>query len=144
MNSSLHHNYAAHAGEVGMVAGGPTGPSGSGIEPGGSAHGGAYYPDDGSAFWHIHHNIAEDLNGGEWLFAWNAADQHDLTVETNYVDTTTGVCASATCTVTDTHFVNRSATPPEAWPVAALAIMADAGARAGNAHPDAVGVCKIT
>ena len=47
MNSSLHHNYAAHAGEVGIVKGGPTGPSGSGIEPGNSAHGGAYYPDDG-------------------------------------------------------------------------------------------------
>ena len=30
MNSSLHHNYAAHAGEIGIVAGGPTGPSGSG------------------------------------------------------------------------------------------------------------------
>ena len=47
MNSSLHHNYAAHAGEIGIVKGGPTGPSGSGIEPGNSAHGGAYYPDDG-------------------------------------------------------------------------------------------------
>ena len=41
MNSTLHHNYAAHAGEVGMVSGGPTGPSGSGIEPGNSHHGGA-------------------------------------------------------------------------------------------------------
>ena len=34
-------DYAAHAGEVGMVSGGPTGPSGSGIEPGNSHHGGA-------------------------------------------------------------------------------------------------------
>jgi hypothetical protein len=38
-------------GEIGIVSGGPTGPSGSGIEPGNSHHGGAYYPDDGSAFW---------------------------------------------------------------------------------------------
>jgi hypothetical protein len=68
----------------------------------GGAHGGAYYPDDGSAFWHIHDNVAEDLNGGEWLFAWNAADQHDLTVDTNFVDTKKFVCASKTCTVDGT------------------------------------------
>ena len=96
MNSSLHHNYAAHAGEAGIVTGGPTGPSGSGIEPGNSHHGGAYYPDDGSAFWHIHHNVAEDLNGGEWLFAWNPNDQHDLTVTENFVDTDVFLCASKT------------------------------------------------
>ena len=86
MNSSLHHNYAAHSGEIGIVEGGPTGPSGSGIEPGGpigsagGAHGGAYYPDDGSAFWHIHDNVAEDLHGGEWLFAWNAAGTSNVII----------------------------------------------------------------
>ena len=143
MNSSLHHNYAAHAGEVGMgVAGGPTGPSGSGIEPGGSPHGGAYYPDDGSAFWDIHDNVAEDLNGGHWLFAWNANDQHDLTVNNNFVDTETYVCASKTCTVDRTHFVNRSSTPPQPWPPAAMAIMRAAGARAAGIHPDALAACK--
>ena len=142
MNSSLHHNYAAHAGEAGIVTGGPTGPSGSGIEPGNSHHGGAYYPDDGSAFWHIHHNVAEDLNGGEWLFAWNPNDQHDLTVTENFVDTDVFLCASKTCTVSGTVVVNRTCTPPEPWPAAAEAIMAGAGARAGKIHPDAVAACK--
>ncbi len=86
--------------------------------------------------------MAEDLHGGEWLFAWNAADQHNLTVNTNYVDTTTYVCASKTCTVSDTVVVNRSITPPEPWPAAAQRIMAEAGARPGNMHPDAVDACK--
>ena len=86
INSSLHHNYASHAGEVGLLArAGPTGPSGSGIEPVAPPHlrfhGNGFYPDDGSAFWHIHHNVAEDLHGGEWLFAWNAHDEHNLTVD---------------------------------------------------------------
>jgi hypothetical protein len=41
----------------------------------------------------IHHNVAEELEGGDWLFAWNAADQHDLTVYDNFVDTNTmGEC----------------------------------------------------
>eukprot|EP01043_Picozoa_sp_COSAG02_P046295 COSAG02_NODE_4318_length_5511_cov_1.924982_5_plen_87_part_00 len=86
--------------------------------------------------------MAEDLHGGEWLFAWNAADQHNLTVNTNYVDTTTYVCASKTCTVSDTVVVNRSITPPEPWPAAAQRIINEAGARPGNMHPDAVDACK--
>lgn len=141
MNSTHHHNYAAHAGEIGIVSGGPTGPSGSGIEPGDSHHGGAWYPDDGSAFWHIHQNVAEDLHGGEWLFAWNAADEHDLYVDGNWADTTTHVCATATCHISGNTFVNRSTEPPTPWPPAALAVMKAAGVRAGRRHPDAVGAC---
>ena len=106
---------------------------------GGSAHGSGYYPDDGSAFWLIHNNVAEDLHGGEWLFAWNPSDEHDLTVTNNYADTAKYVCATATCTVTNTTVVNR---PTEPWPPAAQAIIASAGVRAGkDVHPDGVGVC---
>ena len=52
LNSSLHHNYASHAGEVGLLSrSGPTGPSGSGIEPVAPPHlrfhGNGFYPDDG-------------------------------------------------------------------------------------------------
>lgn len=86
--------------------------------------------------------MAEDLNGGEWLFAWNANDQHDITVTDNYVDTEVYVCASKTCTVSGTVVVNRTSTPPQPWPAQAQAIIAAAGARVGKMHPDAVAVCK--
>lgn len=111
------------------------------MEPGGSAHGGAFYPDDGSAFWLIKNNVAEALNGGEWLFAWNAHDQHDLTVADNFVDTDAFVCASKTCAVSGTVVVNRTCTPPQPWPAPAQAIMAAAGARPERAHPDATAAC---
>lgn len=115
---------------------------GSGIEPGNSAHGGAYYPDDGSSFWHIHSNVAEDLHGGEWLFAWNQQDEHDLTVDGNFADTTKFICATKTCSVSGNTFVNRSATPPAPWPAAARAIMEGAGVRPGAImHPDALYAC---
>ena len=42
-----------------------------------------------------------------------------------------------------TTVVNRSTTPPEPWPHAALKIMGDAGARPGKIHPDAAQACKI-
>jgi hypothetical protein len=42
-----------------------------------------------------------------------------------------------------TTVVNRSTTPPEPWPAAALKIMADAGARPGKVHPDAAQACKF-
>jgi hypothetical protein len=42
-----------------------------------------------------------------------------------------------------TTVVNRSTTPPEPWPPAALKIMGDAGARPGKIHPDAAQACKI-
>ena len=42
--------------------------------PSGGPHGGGYYPDDGSAFWRIHDNVASNINF--WLFAWNPADQY--------------------------------------------------------------------
>jgi hypothetical protein len=38
------------------------------------------YPDDGSAFWDISSNVAHNLSGGSWLFAWNDEDEFYLTV----------------------------------------------------------------
>eukprot|EP01050_Picozoa_sp_SAG11_P003362 SAG11_NODE_189_length_13028_cov_14.222446_2_plen_145_part_00 len=89
-----------------------------------------------------HHQVAEDLHGGEWLFAWNPRDEHNLTVDSNFVDTKTYICSSKTCTVMGTVVVNRTRRPPEPWPVAAVAIMDAAGVRPSEAHPGAAHACK--
>eukprot|EP00038_Savillea_parva_P020191 m.30610 g.30610 ORF g.30610 m.30610 type:complete len:825 (+) comp4729_c0_seq1:3-2477(+) len=120
--SSVHHNWVHHAG--------------SGVEPGpdgtptGGVHGGAYYPDDGSAFWHIYDNVASDVN--LWLFAWNPNDQYNLTVYDNYADTTSYEMNAKNSTFLNNTYVPRG-TP---WPSTAQQIMASAGVRASNAHPD--------
>ena len=122
--SSVHHNHAF----VG----------GSGVEPGpeglpnGGVHGGAYYADDGSAFWDIHDNVASDVN--YWCFLWNAKDESNVTVRGNFADTPRYEMNAVHSNFSDNTFVNRSA--GEAWPAAARAIIAGAGVRAANAHPD--------
>ena len=72
-NSKLHHNY--------IYSGA------SGTEPGGATHGSGYYPDDGSEHWKIYSNVARNLSGGSWLFAWNDVDEKFLEVYDNYADT---------------------------------------------------------
>jgi len=124
-HSAVHHNYIHNGG--------------SGIEPDGSAHGNGYYPDDGSTWWHIYSNVAAELHGGQWLFAWNPADEANLTVFDNYADTPAYLCRTKTCNFHNNTVVNTSAGEP--WPAAAKAIMASAGARPTSTHPDARSAC---
>ena len=132
-NSTLHHNYI-HSGA-------------SGSEPGGAEHGGGYYADDGSEHWKIYSNVARNLSGGSWLFAWNDADEKYLEVYDNYADTNRSrlCCAvsqrpTPTCSWWNNTVVDISA--GQTWPQDAVSIMAASGVRAGHGHTDAADSCK--
>ncbi len=45
------------------------------------------YPDDGSAFWMISHNVLDPQPKGKWLFVWTPRI-HDLQIENNFTTTT--------------------------------------------------------
>ncbi len=92
-------------------------------------------PDDGSQYWQIHHNVARNLSGGAWLFAWSE-DEFFMRVHDNFADTNNSALACAvsqkptpTCSWWNNTVVNASR--GEAWPARARAIMAAAGARGG-------------
>ena len=133
-NSKLHHNY--------IYSGA------SGTEPGGATHGSGYYPDDGSEHWKIYSNVARNLSGGSWLFAWNDVDEKFLEVYDNYADTNrsrlccavsqlpTPTCSWWNNTVIDTSVGQR-------WPQDAVSIMATSGVRAGRGHMDAADSCAL-
>jgi hypothetical protein len=132
-NSTNHHNYI-HDG-------------GSGTEPGGSAHGSGIYPDDGSAYWHIYSNVARNLSGGSWLFAWNDEDESFLQVYDNYADTNNSrlCCAvsqrpTPTCSWWNNTILNLTA--GQTWPNEAQSIMAVSGVRSGRGHANGVDSCR--
>ena len=132
-NSTNHHNFI-HDG-------------GSGIEPDGSAHGSGIYPDDGSAYWHIYSNVARNLSGGAWLFAWNDEDEFFLQVHDNYADTNNSrlCCAvsqrpTPTCNWWNNTVINLTA--GQKWPDQAQSIMAVSGVRPGRGHIDGVKSCR--
>jgi hypothetical protein len=134
--NSTHHDNYIHDG-------------GSGLEPGGSQHGSGIYPDDGSAYWDISSNVARNLSGGSWLFAWNDEDEFHLTVHGNWADTNTSRLACAvsqrptpTCRWWNNTVVDTAA-PKEPWPADARRIMADAGVRPGRGHVAGVGQCSM-
>lgn len=131
--NSTHHGNYMHDG-------------GSGTEPGGSGHGSGIYPDDGSAFWDISSNVARNLSGGSWLFAWNDEDEFFLTVHDNWADTNTSrlACAvsqrpSPTCRWWNNTVVRVASA--ELWPAEAQRIMAGAGVRPGRGHADGARSC---
>lgn len=134
--NSTHHDNYIHDG-------------GSGTEPGGSGHGSGVYPDDGSAYWDISSNVARNLSGGSWLFAWNDEDEFYLTVHDNWADTNTSRLACAvsqrptpTCRWWNNTIVETAA--GELWPVDARHIMAGAGLRPGRGHADGVHACPMS
>jgi hypothetical protein len=86
--------------------------------------------DDGSAFWHIHDNVASNVN--LWLFAWNPQDQYNLTVVDNYADSPRYEMNARNSTFSGNTYV----APGQPWPAAASKIMQNAGVRPSNAHPD--------
>lgn len=86
------------------------------------------YPDDGSAYWSIHHNVV--LNGpgfsddreGLWLHIWTPAC-HDMLIDGNYVKLDRVRCEGMRCTIT------RTIVEPEAppWSAEARAVIDAAG-----------------
>jgi hypothetical protein len=86
------------------------------------------YPDDGSAYWRIHHNVVWNRPGisddeqGLWLHIWTPAC-HDLTVERNFVKADRIRCEGTRCRIADT--VVESDAPP--WSAEAQAIIESAG-----------------
>ena len=102
----------------------------------------AWYTDSGAAYWDIHSNVAEQLNGGMWMTAWDPSTTHHLTVHGNYADTTNHNMIAADSKFFGNVFVNRSAGEP--WPAAAAAVREGAGARASGALPQALHVCDAS
>jgi hypothetical protein len=89
--------------------------------------GGAYYPDEGSAFWTIRSNVFSNAafcaDACEWLHVWTPSI-HDIYVTDCYTDTSVAENHGTNVTVTNITFVTDGK-----WPAAAKAIMANAGPR---------------
>lgn len=86
------------------------------------------YPDDGSAYWWIHHNVVWNRPGvsddarGLWLHIWTAAC-HDMTIERNYVQSDHLRYEGTRCRIVDT--IVEADAPP--WSAEAQAIVDAAG-----------------
>jgi hypothetical protein len=92
-------------------------------------HGGALYPDNGSAFIDISRNVISNMSGCYWLFM-NNAPQKDNHAHDNFTDTSKMVnrFVSTNCTVTNTALVSGGA-----WPQAAVTIMSASGIKGAYA-----------
>ena len=92
----------------------------------GNMHGGAIYPDNGSADWDVFQNVFEDVV--HWGFVWDTRKMRDMAFHSCYTDSPlyTNNAGKHNVTFTGNTFVNRSA--GKAWPKAAIAIMRGAGA----------------
>lgn len=86
------------------------------------------YPDDGSAYWHIHHNVIlnrrpeSGQHKGLWLHIWTK-ECHDMTIDRNYVKADKIRNEGTNCVITDT--IVESQAPP--WSGEAQAIIEAAG-----------------
>ncbi|GMI51765.1 hypothetical protein TeGR_g10193 [Tetraparma gracilis] len=96
---------------------------------GGGLGGGAFYPDEGSAYWKIDHNVFSNAtlcsDDCEWLHIWNPSI-HDISVSTCWTDTATQQNQGTDTTVEDIVVVDQG-TPREDWPEAAQDVMNNAG-----------------
>jgi beta-D-xylosidase 4 len=102
-------------------------------------HGGGFYFDQGSTNWSVVGNVATTMDRGAWFFENCSPPEgstercQNIAVGENWVDeTSAGKSAGQSPALT--NLVNVSAGID--WPVAARAIMAGAGPRAGQAHPE--------
>jgi hypothetical protein len=106
----------------------PTGPCNhTNADAANNAHGGGFYPDDGSRYWAIHSNVASDVY--HWAYVWNQLDMADMIFRDCFTDSRlfTNAAAANNVTFEGNVFVDRA--KGEVWPAAALAIMRGAGAR---------------
>ena len=91
------------------------------------AGGGAYYPDEGSAYWKVEENVFSNSSfcsdDCEWLHVW-INSIHDIEVKDNYVDTGTMVNNGVDVDVVGTVLVEDGD-----WPDEAVKIMDEAGVR---------------
>eukprot|EP01006_Ploeotia_vitrea_P024997 TRINITY_DN57797_c0_g1_i2.p1 TRINITY_DN57797_c0_g1~~TRINITY_DN57797_c0_g1_i2.p1 ORF type:complete len:658 (-),score=32.82 TRINITY_DN57797_c0_g1_i2:131-2104(-) len=84
---------------------------------------GAYYYDEGSAYWTAKNNVAGVSGSVDWLFIWTNTI-HSIVVEGTYTNTTNIENHGTNITVKNTHQVTGTS-----WPATAKAIMAKAGPR---------------
>lgn len=93
----------------------------------GGAHGGGFYPDDGSRFFDIYANVAQDTF--HWAYVWSSVDMKDMVVRDSFTDSPiyTNAAERNNVSFVRNTFVNVAA--GEKWPRAALAIMQHAGPR---------------
>ncbi len=82
---------------------------------------GGIYPDEGSAYMNIFHNVVEDMNK-YWLFARKDVNLHDINVFCNYSDTSTVLCNEPNVTL-EAHTVVTNGN----WSDTAKQIMNNAG-----------------
>eukprot|EP01063_Lacrimia_lanifica_P018119 TRINITY_DN25079_c0_g1_i1.p1 TRINITY_DN25079_c0_g1~~TRINITY_DN25079_c0_g1_i1.p1 ORF type:complete len:612 (+),score=179.34 TRINITY_DN25079_c0_g1_i1:54-1889(+) len=91
--------------------------------------GGAFYPDEGSSYWDIGHNVFSNssycADDCQWLHIWTPTI-HDIYTHDNYVDTATQDVAGTDTPVVRTTVVPKG-TPLDKWPAAARAVMEAAG-----------------
>ncbi len=96
--------------------------------------GGAYYPDEGSAYWAIYDNVFSNASfcqdDCQWLHIW-VSSIHDIITTDSFTDTATQDVKGTNTPVTNTTVVPKD-TPISSWPAAAQAIMAAAGPRPGR------------
>eukprot|EP01060_Flectonema_neradi_P005271 TRINITY_DN1349_c7_g1_i1.p1 TRINITY_DN1349_c7_g1~~TRINITY_DN1349_c7_g1_i1.p1 ORF type:complete len:603 (+),score=133.05 TRINITY_DN1349_c7_g1_i1:64-1809(+) len=85
--------------------------------------GGGYYPDEGSAYWHISDCVytapGQQL---EWLHVWTKSI-HDIVVDNCFTDTLKNETAGTNCSYSNITLVPDG----QSWPPAAVAIMKNAG-----------------
>lgn len=91
----------------------------------GNMHGGAIYPDNGSAGWDVHDNVMEKVV--HWGFVWDSKKMKDMQFRSCYTDSRlfTNNGAKHNVTFAGNYFVNVSA--GDAFPAPAQAIMRNAG-----------------
>ncbi len=83
---------------------------------------GGIYPDEGSAYMNIFHNVVQDMNK-YWLFARKDVNIHDINVFLNFSDTGTVVADAA-------NLKDHTVVTGDNWPDAAKDIMNSAGVSA--------------
>ena len=91
--------------------------------------GGAFYPDEGSAYWKIYKNVFSNAtmceDDCEWLHIWNPSI-HDIEVRECFTDTMTQRNDGTDTVVESITYVEKG-TERKDWPDDAVAIMDAAG-----------------
>ena len=93
----------------------------------GNAHGGGIYTDNGSGGWHVSENVLTQVY--HWMFTWQPIKMVDMQFEGNWVDSPLFTNNAATSEPPVTVSGNTLIVSGDAWPAAARAVMAEAGAR---------------
>jgi hypothetical protein len=77
-----------------------------------------WYTDEGSAYIDIHDNVMARIEDAHWYSAWTPSI-HDIQIRDNYTDAVNYLNNGTDCTMTNNTLVEN-----DAWPQAALDIMA--------------------